>query len=676
MATILQEQTSPDGNGSQPTVIPLTPPLPPPPPRMQMSKSHRSPQSQSEANDQVGLQISPKVQEKPPIPSKPKGLVRALTISSINTFRSSKHSLTSSMEEKDETEEQALPLCMGQLREQPLWKLPGLGITPRRSSIPEAASPDKLEDSKPELKSHPRLPPLPPTPPPVSIQRHCSLTDIPHDLVSSSSPRASPRSKPSHLSSTLSRSTPQSPLISRDYTKEEDSISTASEVLPSQTHEENVPDQQSFSIKELMKNYSESFPLRIKVLQGYCSETNDVTMSTGDQYVVHFVKHIKTVKAKDEDGFVHSLPLGGGLQLGLIYNPNSSYDEALQGIDFPKVSDILSATTTPKVISASQAWAAVDDKVHIQENEILTVRQVHKPVFGKKCLRVFSLLDNIEKLLPEDCCGQFSTKPSLVRLHLLEILEHIDNLFPCQAVMYSSTDVAQPGHHLHDTQSRVITMSECVSENVLVASVACSEGEFKDEEQQMFDIPLDDELAEVEVALLECKRKESESEEDDHVYDDATSFVFLRNQNVEHESLMKSSDSDAEDDPPYDDTVSTVKFSGAMVRKEESPYATANATTSKSALKPSTSDDEHNKDMDSKDGYASLPLIKSEDHKDAEKNSDTKDDGTSTVSWMEEIQCITQSLDNRMKSLEALELPSELQRYLAITYSSSFLPNQ
>lgn len=665
MATVLQEQSQ-GGNGSQPSVIPLTPPLPPPPPRVQISRSHKFPQTQPEAKDQVHSQI----QTKPPIPRKPKGLVRALTLSSVNTFLSRKHSVTSSLEEQEKVGKQVPPHFMGQLREQPLWKLPGLENTPRRSSIPEVANPDMLKVSTPELQPQPRLPPLPSTTPPVPIQRHSSLTDITLHLVSSPSPRASPRSKPSHLSGTISRSTPQSPIINRGHTKIEESnrvvISPESEAMPSQTQEEctdKLPDQQSFSIKELITSYAESFPLRIKVLQGYCSETNDVTMSTGDEYVVHFVKHIKSVKAKDEDGFVHSLSLGGGLQLGLIYNPNNSYDEALQGIEFPKVSDVMSVTTTPKVVCALQAWATIDDKVHIQENEILVIRQVHKPVFGRKCLRVFSPLDNVEKLLPEDCHCQFSTKPSLVRLHLLEILEHVENLFPCQAVMYSSTDVAQSGHYLHDTQSRIITMSECISENVLVASVACSQGEFEDEEQQMFDIPLDDELAEVEVALLECGKKEKESEEeDDHIYDDATSFVSLRNQNVEHELPMKSSDSDAEDDPPYDDTVSTVESARAMIAKDESPYATAELTTGKSALKPTTTDDEHNKDMDSKDGYASLPLIRSRDQEGAQKDSDVKDGSNSAVSWMQDIQCVTQSLDKRLKSLEALELSSELKR--------------
>ena len=686
-----------------------TAPPSPPPPNSVMEQHSPSSKSSMNISAQSSNQLSSQspsfpVKSKPPVPQKPKSLVRAITQGSMTRFRTAKPTTDDSMGDKGK-KEKCRQHQLEQLREQPLWKLPGLGTASRRHSTTEvASSPERKKEVKPTFQPLPELPPLPSTPPTLAV-RPSSLPDIPSgidilpkSLQRSPSPTCDALPPAVHSSTPPRPRTPQPSLISEEPVKPKDSdktsvLSTAA-VPPSNQVETSLqgkegealeyvssiwlPSPQSFSIGDLLQKFSKSFPLRIKVLQGYCSETNDVTISTGDEYRVHFVKHTRTVKVKDEDGCVHSLPLGGSMRCGLIYNPNSNYDEALEGINFTKISDITASATLPKVVCSTQAWVSADDKVSIENNEVLIVRQIHKPMFGKKGLKVLSILTNSEKILPDECSGRFSTKPSLVRLHLPQIIEFIGNPFPCQAVMYSSTDVAQSGHHMHEAQSRVITMTECISETALVASVACDEVEPEEEmEAQMFDIPLDDELAEVEVVLLECKEEgeTGEEDEDDHVYDDTINFAFLRRPSVEDQPHSEGNVTD-EEDSPYDDTISVMqqyqeaKFK-VVVKKDESPYAVA------SAPKPTTKDDEHNKKMDSKDGYATLPIRKDADQEVATNSSgctrehtDKEDScrvdlGSAVVnaSWMQEIQMTTNSLTTRLESLEASQKLTDLVRY-------------
>lgn len=199
----------------------------------------------------------------------------------------------------------------------------------------------------------------------------------------------------------------------------------------------------TLTVSNMLKLYSKMFPLRFRCLQGYCSETSDVNISTGDIHDLHSVKQTNAVTIKDKDGTTYHIPLKAQMMFGLIFKQSSDSDEGLGGYTFTTISEVTSLSTLPKVICSTTAVKSNDDRFCVEENEIFVVCQVQRSMFkGKKGLKVFSLLSKSARVLPEDCSGEFSTNPSLVRMKLTDILDYVTNPFPSRAVMYPMTDSA------------------------------------------------------------------------------------------------------------------------------------------------------------------------------------------------------------------------------------------
>ncbi len=147
------------------------------------------------------------------------------------------------------------------------------------------------------------------------------------------------------------------------------------------------------------------------------------------------------VSVRADNGMVHRVPLDCAQNVGLIYNPTNDDTKGLEGQTFNSIADITAVPTLPKVVCATQEHRSSDGKYLVEENEVLIVKQRNRTLFkGKKGLKVFSVLAKTEKALAEDCAGYFSTKPSLVRLPLADIVRYVPKLFPVRAVMYSSAD--------------------------------------------------------------------------------------------------------------------------------------------------------------------------------------------------------------------------------------------
>ena len=202
------------------------------------------------------------------------------------------------------------------------------------------------------------------------------------------------------------------------------------------------------TIRSLIEKYPRYVPVRVRVLQGYCSDTADINISTGDLYDIQQIKTTKVVTIRDQDGMSCRVPIQSAMKFGLVFNLSSNYDEGLCGYTFKTVSDLTSLTILPKIVCTMRAYEGNDARGSVQENEILIIQQALKSMFrGKRGIKVYSLLTRTEKVLPEECDVGFSTNPSLVRLHPSDIIEHIANPFPAHAVMYPSAEntVEDPG---------------------------------------------------------------------------------------------------------------------------------------------------------------------------------------------------------------------------------------
>ena len=202
---------------------------------------------------------------------------------------------------------------------------------------------------------------------------------------------------------------------------------------------------------------------------------------------------------------------------------------------FTKVSEIIALPTPPKVFCVLKAFRGDDEKSTLYDNEILVVKQVLKSrLKSKRALKVYSLLAQSEKLLPEDCTGQFTTQPYMVRMHLPEMIEHVIYPFPHRAIIFFGAEVYQNPEMEVQVQdlassvlSKVITMCHCMTETSLIASSLITNkrkpySDYDAESADLFDIPVNDEnLAGIEVAVLTPNTEE----ETEQLYDDTRSIV-------------------------------------------------------------------------------------------------------------------------------------------------------
>ncbi len=250
------------------------------------------------------------------------------------------------------------------------------------------------------------------------------------------------------------------------------------------------------SLIEFERKYSNQLPLQIMVLQGYQGQSPELSISTSDTYNIHFKKYRDVVAVRDNKGHIYSIPMGSALEFVLLNRPVGGNAKTTI-TTFEKVSDIPAHSTCPKVICATTPWSSTSDpKVSVEEGEVLVVKKPR--LYGEKTLEVFSLTSKSAKVLPSNCKGSFSTDPSLTRLHLLDIVEHIPDVLPCEANLY----VGDSDQELLPFCSGTLLLLAKMREASLVASNVPCESEQISQPPILLDIPLDDSFTEVEVVVI------------------------------------------------------------------------------------------------------------------------------------------------------------------------------
>ena len=254
------------------------------------------------------------------------------------------------------------------------------------------------------------------------------------------------------------------------------------------------------SLEEFSTIYANSLPLRVHVTKGVFGDNEESTISTDDEYDVHFVRHREVVRVKqNKEEF--SVPPNSMIKFGLLYDPNCSEQEALRGFNFPRVSDILAMTTRPKLVCATKAWESKYSKVSLKAMEVLLIKEAYSTDSGQK-LRTYSFTDHCDKNLEVFAEGHFSTKPLNVQLHLSEILRFVPKPIPSSVVLYGTDETSGnvPTHLL----SRVLQMTRNYTEVVLIVTSVTNEVNIKD--HAPFEIPTDVDV-ELRVGLLSDKEQ-------------------------------------------------------------------------------------------------------------------------------------------------------------------------
>lgn len=265
----------------------------------------------------------------------------------------------------------------------------------------------------------------------------------------------------------------------------------------------------ALSLQELVEKYSQSFPLQIKVVHGYSGQTCKLSLSSGDYYNIHFVKHQEVVSMNDKLGFNYTIPINTSFKFGIVYLEDNQ--RALETHIFEKVADLLMLSPLPKVACATRDVIGSDDKSSIVADEILVIKRVIRPKLRKKLLEVLSLKTQSTKNLPLDCEGHFTLNPRRNLVYLLELVRCIPGAFPCEALMFIGDEPLSNQQHISPSLvNAIVTLTGQKMETSLIASsviYASKEVGGVDVEpqicEQLVDIPVDERLGEVKVVMVD-----------------------------------------------------------------------------------------------------------------------------------------------------------------------------
>lgn len=103
------------------------------------------------------------------------------------------------------------------------------------------------------------------------------------------------------------------------------------------------------------------------------------------------------------------IPLNSAAKFGLIHESGTRL--------YNTVEDIMNATVLPKIVAVRAGYVGNDGKASsVIRNEILVVRGMVKASGRYKIgratmLKVFSITNNMEKILSKEVFGKFSTDP-------------------------------------------------------------------------------------------------------------------------------------------------------------------------------------------------------------------------------------------------------------------------
>ena len=264
-------------------------------------------------------------------------------------------------------------------------------------SLPPKRPPQVIPQVIPQVQSHdstlPQLPqqtPAVPVSPPQLPQRtysFCNTPAVPTSPRPNSDQSRDSKPTPPQLPQRTS-SIPAIPTSSQPNPVAAPSTRSSSYTIINESIERQVSD--GLSLSQLAEKYSKSFPVRMIVLKGYCGQTCRLTISTQDTYNIHFVKHTKVIAIKDAHDTPYSIPLNSAVEFGIVYNPNNSRSEALNGLTFRKISDIIALPTMPRVICAKKAVRGDDERTSVYANEGLVVKGIHKSKFKGKSVHYLS----------------------------------------------------------------------------------------------------------------------------------------------------------------------------------------------------------------------------------------------------------------------------------------------
>ena len=176
-------------------------------------------------------------------------------------------------------------------------------------------------------------------------------------------------------------------------------------------------------MREFVNKYQCHFPMQIKI----CSSHDGViSVKQGDIYNVHFLKNTDVVYLTANGSVQYIVPLNSAVEFGVLYNPTSNFQNAMQGYLFATVGEIMMTGYVPPIMCAQQTCGDVSSQESsVQDGDVLIIHEVKKPKLRNKILLCTDVQTEQKKRLTESCSGNFSTTPSQIKLFLPQLLRYI-----------------------------------------------------------------------------------------------------------------------------------------------------------------------------------------------------------------------------------------------------------
>ena len=274
-------------------------------------------------------------------------------------------------------------------------------------------------------------------------------------------------------------------------------------IVPPPLQEEKESAQETLSLLQFVKKYSDSLPAQISVItEGHYGSNDRQTLGNHEKLIISFVKTKKVLSILTSTQLKFTLPLGSAVQLSLLYNPDGNEDKARDGYTFQSVGELVKKSPRlPKVICATKSYKGDGLKSTVYENELLVVENYNDQT---KKLQVTSLSKNpMHKFLPLQCDGGFTTKPSSVRMYVSDI----NNYVAIGTIQHALLDMSEVTFMSADSQVDkslygVVQLSCFVIERSLIGTRLAEEG-VSSAESKVFEISVNDNLSDVEVMVMQ-----------------------------------------------------------------------------------------------------------------------------------------------------------------------------
>ena len=236
----------------------------------------------------------------------------------------------------------------------------------------------------------------------------------------------------------------------------------------------------------------DSLPAVIRFVDGYYGQTSHFSVSAGDHFQMHFLRHSEILEVQDISRRKYAIPLASTMKLGLLL------DELEHTCNPLSMAGVLAIKKLPQVLYAVTDVLGKKGREVVREGDILIAKEkTHKAL---KCL---NLTTKSDVLLEKSFTGKFTLDSEATMMYPREIVQHLPAVFPCKARVFDQTGTSKGPMGLG---GKVITLLGANTEICLVANEV-RPGSRAGDGVNIINFPVDGTLGSLRVEVLDVEDK-------------------------------------------------------------------------------------------------------------------------------------------------------------------------